>query len=147
MYQQQQYGNHPHPPPPGAGPHGPPPPGAGPYAGPPPHGGHGPYGPAPAYGPAPGMQPNLLTDLNNQATVWLIVAVAGFWVGAGWISGPLAWIYGGRLRNRYRMLGLVPSSTATGAWAIGIATTLLMALGIVTALFLITFVFGTLAIL
>jgi hypothetical protein len=92
-----------------------------------------------------GVHPAQLAELNNQATMWLIVAIAGFWFGAGFVTGPLAWIYGGRLRDKYRALGLAPSSSATGAWGVGIATAIVSWMAILAVVFLLTFVFGSLA--
>jgi hypothetical protein len=116
---QQHYG-HPHAP----GPHapGPHPPQA------PPHYGHAPgYGP-PGHGPQ-GYGPDpRVTDLESQSTTWLIVGAVGFFLGVGFVTGPLAWFQGARLRNQYRQLGLPPGSNATGAWIIGIVSTALFAL-------------------
>lgn len=71
-------------------------------------------------GPSPQQR-----ELDAQSQTWLIVAAIGFWVGFGLITGPLAWIYGSKLRNQYRALGLPPSTNATGAFVIGIISTAL----------------------
>lgn len=71
------------------------------------------------------MQDPRIKDLNDQSTTWLIVGLAGFWLGVGFITGPLAWIKGGRLRANYRSMGLPPSGNATGAWIVGIVSTAL----------------------
>jgi hypothetical protein len=146
---QQQYGN---PPPPGQPPQygpppGAPPPGPGPAYGQPPPGQYG--QPAPGYGqPAPGYgQPvnPALADLDNQAMTWLIVAAAGFFVGVGFVTGPLAWIYGGRLRAKYLSMGLPINQNATIAWVIGIVSTALFALAVVGILLMILMVGGAIA--
>lgn len=71
--------------------------------------------------------------------MWLIVGAAGFWFGAGLITGPLAWVFGNKLRARYRAMGMAPHGNATGAWIVGIATTLVSLLGFlaIIALFIV----------
>ena len=66
-------------------------------------------------------------DLNDQSTTWLIVAIAGFWLGFGWVTGPLAWVKASRIRNQYRQMGMAPSGNATGAYIVGIISTVLFA--------------------
>ncbi len=87
-----------------------------PYASPPP--GH-----PPGYAPPPSTK-----DLDDQSLIWLIVACAGFFFGLGWVTGPLGWIFGSRLRNAYRTRGLEPEGTATAAWIVGIVSTALYGL-------------------
>jgi ABC-type multidrug transport system permease subunit len=82
----------------------------------------------------PPQQDPRIRDLNDQSTTWLIVAIVGFWLGFGFITGPLAWIKGGRLRAEYRSVGMPPSGSATGAWIIGIVCTALTALVLVSIL-------------
>ena len=82
---------------------------------------------------APQQDPRV-RDLNDQSTTWLIVALAGFWLGFGFITGPLSWIKGGRLRAEYRSLGVQPSGSSTGAWIIGIVCTALYALILLSVL-------------
>jgi hypothetical protein len=103
----------------------------------PPHPGHGHPGYGAAYGFAPAVHPQL-SELNSQSTTWLIVAIAGFWLGFGFISGPLAWVFGGRLRQKYRSLGLPPSSSASAAWGLGIATTVLYVLSVLAVVLFLT---------
>ena len=111
---QQQYG--------GYAPHGYPGPAGAP---PPPHG----YGPAP-YGP-PFRDPRL-AQLDSDSGTWLIIALVGFCTGFGWITGPLAWIKGGALRRQYAQFGVPAHSSANGAWIVGIISTLLMVMAIVS---------------
>lgn len=73
-------------------------------------------------------------DLNDQSTTWLIVGLAGFWLGFGFITGPLAWVKGSRLRANYRSMGLPPSGTATGAWIVGIVSTAMFAMALLAIL-------------
>ncbi len=102
----------------------------------------GPYGAPPSYG-QPSSNPyaevegfgSEMSELKDNATLWLIVGLAGFWFGFGWITGPLAWHFGGRVRRRFRSLGHEPSGAATGAWVTGIVTTLLTYAAIIAVFF------------
>ena len=106
-----------------------PPPNQG-YAGPPAgHQQYQQYGPSPGFG-APDPNEAHLKDLRNKATIWLIVGIAGLWFGLSFITGPLSWIFGAKLRNQYRALGLPPDGMATGAWIVGIVTTLIWVLAV-----------------
>lgn len=119
---------YPHPP---QQPHGPqggygaPPPG-GAYGAPPP----GAYGaPPPGYGaPPPGygmpMADPRIKELNDQSNTWLIVSIVGFWLGFGFITGPLSWIKANGVRANYRSMGMQPSGASTGAMIIGMVSTL-----------------------
>ena len=73
----------------------------------------------------PGYQKNELSKLEDESQLWLIVAAVGFWVGFGFITGPLAWFFGSQLRGKYKALGHHPSSSANWAYGLGIAATLI----------------------
>ena len=75
-------------------------------------------------------------DLDRQSNTWMIVALVGFFFGVGFVTGPLSWINGGRLRRQYMALGLPPSSPAQTAWIFGIICT---ALSIMTVIGLLMF--------
>ena len=84
-----------------------------------------------------------LNGLKDDANLWLLVTAIGFWLGFGWVTGPLGWYFGSRVRGRYRALGHHPCAAANWAWGLGMATTLityLMALAV--AAFIITLVGG-----
>lgn len=140
---QPQYGSPP--PPPGWGQYAPPPPpqyGAQPQYGAPPGPGYVSYGqgaaPPYAYQPPGYYQPNELGALEDDAQLWLLVTAAGFWVGFGWITGPLGWYFGSKIRSKYRALGHHPCTSANWAWGLGIAVTMiywLMIVGVVALLF------------
>lgn len=87
--------------------------------------GQGAAPPNPYQPPAGVHQPNELSRLEDDAQLWLLVAAAGFWIGFGWITGPLAWYFGSQLRGKYRELGHHPCSSANWAWGLGIASTLI----------------------
>jgi len=76
------------------------------------------------YGQQPGFEPEI-AQIENDALLWLIVGGVGFWFGFGWVTGPLAWYFGARARNRYLALGRTPSSQASAAWVVGILSTLI----------------------
>jgi hypothetical protein len=100
--------------------------------------GQGAAPPHPYQPPASAHQPSELSKLEDDAQLWLLVAAAGFWVGFGWITGPLAWYFGSQLRSKYRVLGHHPCSSANWAWGLGIASTLIY---YVTILFFVAMLF------
>jgi catechol 2,3-dioxygenase-like lactoylglutathione lyase family enzyme len=132
---------------------------------PPPHGGYGQpgYG-QPGYPPPPGPQgyvsygqgapppyihvpppmpgDNELRKLDDDGQLWLLVAAAGFWVGFGWITGPLAWYFGSKIRGQYRALGHHPGTSANWAWGLGITTTLIYYVGFALIMMAVMFVIG-----
>ncbi len=67
--------------------------------------------------------------LEGDAQLWLIIAAVGFWFGFGWITGPLAWYFGAKIRGQYRALGHHPCSSANWAYGLGIASTVIYVLG------------------
>jgi hypothetical protein len=100
--------------------------------------GQGAAPPHPYQPPAGVHQPNELSRLEDDAQLWLLVAAAGFWVGFGWITGPLAWYFGSQLRGKYREIGHHPCSSANWAYGLGIASTLIY---YVTILFFFSLIF------
>lgn len=100
-------------------------------------------GGAPPYQPptyqAPPNPHSELSGLKDDAQLWLMVGAAGFWLGFGWITGPLSWYFAAQIRNKFRALGHHPSGSANWAWGIGIATTLITYLAIVGVVLLIVF--------
>lgn len=63
-------------------------------------------------------------ELNDQSNTWLIVAIAGFWLGFGFITGPLSWIKASGIRRNYRSMGVQPSGTSTAAYLVGMISSL-----------------------
>jgi len=115
-----------------------------------PQGGHNPYNPPrpnAEYASGSHGDPNRIKDLENRATVWLVVGLAGFFLGFSLITGPLGWIFGAQLRAQYRAMGLEPSQNATAAWIVGIVATALSVLVVASVLFFIFAVFGAIALL
>lgn len=97
-------------------------------------------GQAPGYGaPPPGayaapMADPRIKELNDQSNTWLIVAIAGFWLGFGFVTGPLAWMKANNIRRNYRSMGMQPSGTSTAAMIIGMVTSIayiMLVLGVV----------------
>lgn len=77
----------------------------------------------------------------------MIVSLVGFFFGVGFVTGPLSWINGGRLRRQYMAMGLPPSSPAQTAWIVGIICTAFSALAIIGTLIFFVFLGTALAIL
>lgn len=118
--------------------------------------------PAPGYGPPQGGygQPNAygqaayapngfdmaretqLREMQQNGLMWLLAGVIGFFFGFGWISGPLAWYFGGKLRKDYKAMGVEPTNEATGAWVVGIVTTAITWLAILAAILFFVMFFG-----
>lgn len=121
------------------------------YAPPPPPGPHGyvSYGqgaaPPNIYVPSAMPVNSELRKLEDDSQLWLLVAAAGFWFGFGWITGPLAWFFGSKIRSQYRALGHHPCSSANWARGLGIASTLIYYLGMLVVIFGIMLAFGALA--
>lgn len=81
-----------------------------------------------------------LAALEEKGTLWLLAAAGGFFLGLGWITGPLAWYFGGKLRGRYRALGLHPAPSANWAWGLGLASTVIYVCSLVSLVVFILFV-------
>lgn len=77
-----------------------------------------------------------IAALDSESSTWLVVALVGFCTGFGWITGPLAWIKGGRLKQQYVQLGAPINSSATGAWIVGLVSTILTVMSIVAFAFI-----------
>ncbi len=60
--------------------------------------------------------------------IWLCVAAAGFFFGVLFVTGPLAWYFGSKLRGQYRRMGFPPNGAATVAMILGIVETALVLL-------------------
>ena len=97
--------------------------------------------PHPQGGYVPAPAPN--KDLDDQSLIWLIVGCAGFFFGLGFVTGPLAWIFGSRLRKQYVERSVEPNGMATAAWIVGICTTVVWAMVMVflAIMFAMMFVF------
>jgi len=85
-----------------------------------------------------------LREMQQNGLMWLLVGVVGFFFGFGWITGPLSWYFGGKLRKDYKQMGAEPTNEATGAWIVGIVTTVISWLAIFAAILFFTLFFGAL---
>jgi hypothetical protein len=135
--------------PPQGSPQGAPAPGYGP---PPQQGAYGqqnPYAAPNAYGQG-AYAPNgfdmaretQLREMQQNGLMWLLVGAVGFFFGFGWVTGPLSWYFGGKLRKDYKQMGVEPTGEATGAWVVGIVTTAISWLAILAAIFFLVMFFG-----
>lgn len=134
--------------PPRGQPHGPPPAGqAGPYGAPSAYTTPPPYPTPPPYGYGPGSAPPVspTKELDDQSLIWLCVAGAGFFFGLLFVTGPLAWFFGAKLRTRYRLMGFEPNGAATAAMIVGIVETALVLL-VAIPVFILVFVVGLAAV-
>ena len=122
--------------------------------GPPPQGYGSPqqgYGPPPgSYGPPPGaygapMADPRIKELNDQSNTWLIVAIIGFWVGVGFVTGPLSWIKANGIRSNYRSMGMQPSGASTAAMIIGMVSSLVYVMAVLAVFALFTLAAGVAA--
>jgi hypothetical protein len=86
-----------------------------------------------------------LRKLEDDSQLWLLVAAAGFWFGFGWITGPLAWYQGSKIRRQYRTLGHHPCTSANWAYGLGIVTTLIYYVTISLIVMGVMFAIGVLA--
>ena len=126
-------------PPPGPG-HAPPPGAA--YGQPPPHS----YGPPPgAYGAAAPIDPRV-KELNDQSVTWLIVSIVGFWLGFGFVTGPLSWLKANAIRRNYRTMGMQPSGTSTGAMIVGMVSTFMYVALVLGVIMMFTLFAGAVAV-
>jgi len=57
--------------------------------------------------------------------MWLIVVLAGFFFGFGWVTGPAGWYFGSEMRKKYRSMGMEPAGNANLTYFGGIASTVL----------------------
>ena len=80
-----------------------------------------------------------LEKLSDDANLWLMIVAAGFWIGFGWIAGPLGWYFGAQIRGKYRAMGHHPCAAANWAWGLGIASTVITGLGVLMVVAVILF--------
>lgn len=101
------------------------------------------YGPQPGYG-APMPDPRI-KELNDQSNTWLIVAIIGFWVGVGFVTGPLCWMKANGVRSNYRAMGMQPSGASTAAMIIGMVSTLVYVMAMLAVIGIFTLAAGVAA--
>lgn len=109
-----------------------------------PHWGQSPYPPQTAtadpppaaWGPPPsapwGQPPVDTRALDSELQTWLVVACVGWFVGFMWLTGPLGWWKANDLRARYAALRAPEPSNVNVLRLLGIVTTVLSVLGMVT---------------
>lgn len=84
-------------------------------------------------------------ELNDASNTWLIVSIVGFWLGFGFVTGPLSWMKANGIRSKYRSMGMDPSGASTGAMIIGMVTTLVYVLTILAVIGMFTLFAGVAA--
>ncbi len=85
-------------------------------------------------------------NLEGEGLTWLLVVAFGFFFGMGWVSGPLGWYFGKKLRKQADADGLVTPDVVRFAHIGGIVTTILTYAGLVIAFVVVVVLFGALAI-
>lgn len=84
-------------------------------------------------------------ELNDQSNTWLIVAIVGFWLSLGFVTGPLAWMKANGIRRNYRAMGMQPSGTSTAAMIVGMVSTLVYVMAILAIIGMFTLFAGAAA--
>lgn len=79
--------------------------------------------------PSSGARSILDDPSQREGLTWLVVVLAGIFTGLFIVTGPLGWWFAGRIRRSAREQGVQPPQTATAAWALGIASTVMASLG------------------
>ncbi|MDP2344717.1 MAG: hypothetical protein Q8O67_27455 [Deltaproteobacteria bacterium] len=84
--------------------------------------------------------------LEKEGLTWLIVVAAGFFFGFGWISGPLGWYFGKKLRKQADESRLATPDVVRFAHIGGIVTTIITYVGLIIAFVAVIVIFGFLAV-
>ncbi len=84
-------------------------------------------------------------ELNDQSNTWLIVSIVGFWLGVGFVTGPLSWMKANSVRRNYRSMGMQPSGASTGAMIIGMVSTLVYVMAVLAVVMMFTLFAGAVA--
>ncbi len=84
-------------------------------------------------------------ELNDQSNTWLIVAIVGFWLGFGFVTGPLSWMKANGIRRNYRSMGMQPSGSSTGAMIVGMISTLVYVMAVLAVIAMFTLFAGVAA--
>ncbi len=84
-------------------------------------------------------------ELNDQSNTWLIVSIIGFWLGFGFVTGPLSWIKANGIRRNYRSMGMQPSGSSTAAMIIGMVSSLVYVMAVVAVVAVFTMFAGVAA--
>ncbi len=91
------------------------------------------------------MQDPRIKELGDQSNTWLIVAIVGFWLGVGFVTGPLSWMKANGVRRNYRSMGMQPSGASTGAMIIGMVSTLVYVMAVLGVVMMFTLFAGAVA--
>ena len=67
-------------------------------------------------------------ELEGQWRVFLLIGVAGFFLGILFITGPLCWIQGRRLRRGYEALAVPVPQGAIAVESLGVLSSILVLL-------------------
>ena len=79
-------------------------------------------------------------QLEKHGLLWLLVGAIGFFVGQGYVTGPLAWYFGSRLKKRCAAARVHPAPTVIEvAYIVGIVSTVINVLVVGVFLLLVGF--------
>ena len=81
-------------------------------------------------------------QLEREGLTWLLVVAFGFFFGFGWVTGPLGWYFGKKLRGQAEAAARDTPDVVRFAHIGGIVTTLLTYVGIVIACVVVAVVLG-----
>ena len=81
-------------------------------------------------------------ELGDQSNTWLIVSIVGFWLGFGFVTGPLSWMKANSIRRNYRSMGMQPSGTSTAAMIIGMVSSLVYVFAVLAVVMVFTLFAG-----
>ena len=71
------------------------------------------------------------SELEREGLTWLLVVGVGFVFGFGWVSGPLGWYFGKKLRRQAEATRTATPDVVRFAHIGGIVTTIITYIGLV----------------
>ena len=86
-----------------------------------------------------------LAKIDSDGQTWLVVGIVGWFIGAVFITGPLAWYMGTQLQQRCEQMGVEPPSNVKYAKMVGMISTILVAFIVVAVAIMLFAMFGLMA--
>lgn len=80
--------------------------------------------------------------LEREGLTWLLVVVVGFFLGLGWVTGPLGWHSGRKLRRRAAELAVLTPDVVRFAHISGVVTTIVSYAALVVVVVTVVLIFG-----
>ena len=85
-------------------------------------------------------------NLESEGLTWLLVVAFGFFFGMGWVTGPLGWYFGSKLRKQADVASLATPDVVRFAHIGGIVTTVVTYIGLLIAIIAVFAIAGALVI-